>query len=132
MNETILTVLITAIVTLLTGSGGLFAYLQYKKKASIEAEQSSAEEWHTLYNEMKERLEAQDLANKRLSEEVRELKVQLSRLTVELEGYKKFDHYVNELEVYTNTVLQALKPLVTEEAYDSILDKRPYRRELSH
>lgn len=125
-NGLILEVIIAAI-GILGGSGGLFVFLSNRQHNKTEDRASSANEWQELYTEMKGRLEAQEKANKDLKKELSELRSQIKELTVELETYKKYDNYLNKIESYANTLLDALKPLVADDVYKKLIEKRPFR-----
>lgn len=127
MNETFFNILI-AVLGLLGGSGGVFAFINAHQKNKIEDRNSSADEWQQLYTEMKSRLDKQEKNNEALKRELSDLKSQIKALTTELEAYKKYDEYITDLEIYTNNLLTALKPLVAEEVYKSLAEKRPQRR----
>lgn len=126
MNEVIIAI-ITGIISLFAGGGGVFAYLNAKEKAKQVQHDSAISEWKDLYDEMKKRLDAQEDENKKLSNEIFELKQTVNNLTIELQNYKKYDTYIIELEKYVDHLLHTAKSLVTEEAYKNMCVKRPKR-----
>lgn len=119
--------IIIALIGILGGSGGVFAFINAHHQNKIQDRNSSAEEWQELYKEMKERLDQQEATNRNLKQEITELKNQIRALTTELETYKKYDNYITSLEMYVKSVLNAMKPLVTADVYKSLCDKRPRR-----
>lgn len=126
MNEVIIAI-ITGIVSLCAGGGGVFAYLNSKEKIKQNQHDSAILEWKDLYDEMKKRLDDQEEENKKLSSEIFELKQTVNNLTVELQNYKKYDTYIIELDKYVDHLLHTTKSLVTEEAYRNMCAKRPKR-----
>lgn len=126
MNDIIIAV-ITGIISLFAGGGGVFAYLNSKEKTKQNQHDSAIAEWKDLYDEMKKRLDAQEDENKKLSSEIFELKQTVNNLTIELQNYKKYDTYIIELEKYVDHLLHTSKTLVSEEAYRNMCAKRPKR-----
>lgn len=126
MNE-VLIAIITGGISLLAGGGGVFAYLTSKQKAKQTQHDSAISEWKDLYDEMKHRLDVQESENRKLYDEVFELKETVNKLTIELQNYKKYDSYINELEKYVDHVLHTSKSLITDEAYKNLCSKRPRR-----
>lgn len=126
MNEVVIAI-ITGIVSLLAGGGGVFAYLSSKQKAKQTAHDSAVSEWKELYDEMKERLDGQEEENRKLHSEILSLKQTVNNLTIELQNYKKYDTYINELEKYVDHLLHTAKSMVNEEAYRNLCSKRPRR-----
>ena len=134
MKSEIIIAILSTVTTLLVGGGGLFAFLISrgnlkigKEKQKVDAAVKLSSEWHSLYNEMRERANSQEQANRKLSDEVSALKVQVTQLSIELAGYKRYDHYVSELEGYTTMLMQTLEPLVSQEAFENISARRPQR-----
>ena len=126
MNE-IITTIITSVVSLIAGGGGVFAYLNSKQKAKQTAHESAVSEWKELYDEMKTRLDTQEEENRHLRDEITSLKQTVNNLTIELQNYKKYDTYINELEKYVDHLLHTTKSLVNEDAYRNLCSKRPRR-----
>lgn len=126
MNEVVIAI-ITGIVSLVAGGGGVFAYLSSRQKAKQTAHDSAVFEWKDLYDEMKDRLDTQEEENKRLRDEIHSLKQTVNNLTIELQNYKKYDTYINELEKYVDNLLHTIKGLVNEDGYSNIASKRPNR-----
>lgn len=126
MNEVVIAI-ITGIVSLIAGGGGVFAYLSSRQKAKQTAHDSAVSEWKELYDEMKDRLDSQEEENKRLHDEILSLKETVNNLTIELQNYKKYDTYINELEKYVDHLLHTAKSMVNEEAYRNLCSKRPRR-----
>lgn len=126
MNEVIIAI-ITGVVSLVAGGSGVFAYLNSKQKAKQTAHESAVSEWKELYDEMKKRLDSQEEENRRLHNEISSLKQTVNNLTIELQNYKKYDTYINELEKYVDHLLHTTKSLVNEDAYRNLCSKRPRR-----
>lgn len=126
MNEVVIAI-ITGIVSLIAGGGGVFAYLSSRQKAKQSAHDSAVSEWKELYDEMKDRLDNQEEENKHLRDEILSLKQTVNNLTIELQNYKKYDTYINELEKYVDHLLHTTKSLVNEDAYRNLCSKRPRR-----
>ena len=126
MKEVIIT-LITGVISLVAGGGGVFAYLNAKQKLKQTQHDSAISEWKELYDEMKKRLDSQENENKKLSNEIFELKKTVNNLTIELQNYKKYDTYIIELEKYVDHVLHTSKSLLSEDAYRNLCSKRPKR-----
>lgn len=124
MNETIVAI-VTSVISLIAGGGGVFAYLSSRQKAKQTAHDSAVSEWKELYDEMKERLDNQEEENKQLRQEIADLKTTVNNLTTELQNYKKYDTHINELEKYIDRLLNIAKDMLTEEAYKNICAKRP-------
>ena len=127
MNQTVLTVILTSLVTLVAGGGGVFTFITARKKQQSDNNSSSILEWKGLYDEMKQRLDDQEEDNCKLRQDVINLQQEISRLNIELNTYKRFDTYVGEMEVYIDGLLAAIKPLISEDAYKSLQNKKPQR-----
>lgn len=125
MDSKLIFEILIAVVGILGGSGGLFAFINARQQNKIQDRNSSAEEWQRLYNEMKDRLDEQEKANNDLRREITELKTQLQTLTNELDTYKKYSNYVNKLESYVTTLLSTIKPMISADAYNTLLAKKP-------
>lgn len=123
-----ITIIISSILTLLCGAGGVFVFLNNKNKNKIDDRTSSVSEWQSLYNEMKSRLDAQEKQNKQLQIEIINLRETINQLQVELDSYKKYENYIYDLETYNETLLNVLKPLVLENTFNSLLNKKPIRQ----
>lgn len=126
MGETILSIT-AAVLGALFGGGGVLVYLNTRQKNNTDSLVSSASEWKKLYDEMHERLDEQEAKNKKLKDQVDSLHIDIQRLTIELEGYRKFDRYTDELEAYVNTLLNAVKPVLSETAFNMLESQRPVR-----
>lgn len=126
MNEVVIAI-ITSIVSLVAGGGGVFAYLSSRQKSKQIMHDSTVSEWKELYDEMKDRLDTQEEENKRLHDEIISLKETVNKLTIELQNYKKYDTYINELEKYVDHLLNTAKSMINDEAYKNLCAKRPRR-----
>lgn len=129
MNEVVIAI-VTGIVSLVAGGGGVFAYLSSRQRAKQTAHDSAVSEWKELYDEMKNRLDNQEEENKRLRDEIISLKQTVSNLTIELQNYKKYATYINELEKYVDHLLHTIKGLVNEDGYKNLCAKRPRKNVL--
>lgn len=129
MNE-VWVAIITGIVSIIAGGGGVFAYLKSKNKAKLDEHSMAVSEWKDLYDEMKERLDKQEKENEELKSELIVLKEEISKLTIELQNYKKYDTYINNLERYVEHLLHSFKTLATDEAYQNMLNKKPEKLKL--
>ena len=69
MNEVVIAI-ITGVVSLVAGGGGVFAYLSSRQKAKQTAHDSAVSEWKELYDEMKDRLDNQEEENRQLRDEI--------------------------------------------------------------
>ena len=127
MKETIIT-LISSILSLFIGGGGVFAYLSSKNKLKQTAHESAVAEWKELYDEMRKRLDEQEKENDKLKDEVNQLKQSIVLLTNELQNYKKYDSYINELEKYIEHLMHVIKGVSSEDAYKNLNAKRPIKR----
>ena len=127
MDSALILGIVSSVVGLLGGGGGVFAFITSRQKAKVQLHTSSITEWKQLYDEMKERLDCQEQENQKLREEIFELRNQLNELTLELASYKKYDGYIKDLEVYIDMVLHTLKPLTSEDAYKTLKVKRPQK-----
>jgi len=126
LNEVLIAV-ITGVVTLIAGGGGVFAFLTSKQKTKQDAHESAVTEWKELYDEMRSRLDEQEKENDKLRDEIHSLKESVNKLTIELQNYKKYDTYINELEKYVEHLLHTAKSLINEEAYRNLCAKKPRR-----
>lgn len=134
MSTEVLVAIISTAGVMLAGTGGLFAFLMWKgniildnRKHQHTEDMDASGEWHRLYEEMCKRAHSQEQANDKLDDEIRKLKQQVSRLSIELDGYKRYDYYVAQLEAYTTLLTQTLEPLVSTDAYENISARRPQR-----
>lgn len=125
MDPTIQTAIITAIVTLIAGGGGILTYLGVRQKNQQEGKASSVLEWKELYETMREGFEEQKKDNEKLQEEVAELRRETLNLQLQLTTYKHSDLYAKELDAYVDSLLAVVRPLVNEEAYKELCNKRP-------
>ena len=124
MNEVYIA-LITGLISLFAGGGGVFAYLTSKEKSKQSEHESSVLEWKALYDEMKERLDEQEDQNRKLCDDIFKLKETVNNLTIELQNYKKYDSYINELEKYVEHLLHTIKGVLSEDAYRNLNAKKP-------
>lgn len=127
MSDVILGAIISGLVSLFAGAGGVFVYLNNKQKTKQDAHESAISEWKNLYDEMRKRLDEQEKENKDLRTELLQLKQHVNNLTIELQNYKKYDTYISELDKYVDHLLHTSKSLMTDEAYKNISSKRPRR-----
>lgn len=127
MSDVIFGAIISGLVSLFVGAGGVFAYLSNKQKIKQNAHESAISEWKNLYDEMRKRLDEQEKENKDLRTELLQLKQHVNNLTIELQNYKKYDTYISELDKYVDHLLHTSKSLMTDEAYKNISSKRPRR-----
>lgn len=127
MSDVILGAIISGLVSLFAGAGGVFVYLSNKQKTKQDAHESAISEWKNLYDEMRKRLDEQEKENKDLRTELLQLKQHVNNLTIELQNYKKYDTYISELDKYVDHLLHTSKSLMTDEAYKNISSKRPRR-----
>lgn len=127
IDTEVIKVFITAIVSILAGGGGVFAYLSNKQKNKQQEHDTAVSEWKDLYDEMRKRLDMQEEENRNLRNELYRLKDDINVLSIELQNYKKYDTYINSLEKYIEQLLHSLKPLITDEAYKNLNTKRPQK-----
>lgn len=125
MDTNLIVGIVSAAFALIGGGGGIFAFMTSRQKNNLDEHSSSVSEWQALYEEMKKRLDDQEKDNKELRAQVLKLREELSRLTIELNNYKKYDSYIKDLESYGDYLLSAIKPLISEDAYNSLANKRP-------
>lgn len=126
MNEIVIAI-VTGIVSVLAGGGGMFAYLTAKQKNKQDAHESAVSEWKDLYDEMRSRLDTQEQENVKLKRELFQLKESINKLNIELQNYKKYESYINDLEKYIDHLLHTIHTVSTEEAYINASKKRPMR-----
>lgn len=124
MKEILITA-ITAIASILASGGGAFAYLKAKHKIKLNEHANAVSEWKELYDEMRGRLDKQEEENESLRNELIILKEEIGKLTIELQNYKKYDIYINNLEAYADQLLAVLKTLASHEAYQNLVAKKP-------
>ena len=65
------------------------------------------------------------IENRQLRDEINELKLQIVGLNIELENYRLFDAYIHDLESYSYQLERLVRPFITSEAYDNLMDRRP-------
>lgn len=132
-DNTLILGIITSLVALIGGGGGILAFITAKQKNAHDERSSSVLEWKQLYDEMKVRLDCQEEENTRLRQEIEELRSNLVDLKGELDRYRRYDNYVYELETYINVILQTVHSMVSEEAYKAMEKRRPIRPiQISH
>lgn len=123
-TESIISLVISAL-GIIFGGGGLFAYLSARAQNKVNERSSSVAEWKDLYDEMKARLDSQEEENEELRAKVAELIREIDSLREEIRNYKKYDKYMSKLEAYVETLLSAIKPMISEESYNSLIEKKP-------
>ncbi len=126
-DKTLLITIITSIVSIICGGGGVLAFINAKQKNAHDDRTSSVSEWKQLYDEMRRRLDEQEQENRRLRDELTELKSHIVDLKSELDRYKRYNKYIYELESYINTILSIIKSLATDESYRTLVKKRPMK-----
>lgn len=132
MDSTVIVALIACFGTLLAGGGGMFAFINSYKKNNQDKYSSTVAEWKELYNEMKNRLDNQEEENKKLRDEVISLKQELTKLNSELISYKKYDVYIRDLEKYNQMIINVLKPLIDDRAYQNLLKQAPEKEMIAN
>lgn len=125
MTPELISQIILAILGLVGGTGGILSFVIQYKTSKRDDNTSTSEEWHKLYTTMAERLKAQESLNSELRHEIDKLQVKMNDLTIELAGYKIYDAYISECELYISELLNKLQPSVSADVYESILKKRP-------
>lgn len=125
MDNSIIIAIVTSLVGLIGGGGGVLAFLSTSQKTKEDSRSSSVIEWKQLYDEMKARLDSQEIENRQLRDEINELKLQIVSLNIELENYRLFDAYIHDLESYAYQLERLVRPFITSEAYDNLMDRRP-------
>ena len=126
-DNTLILGIISSLVALIGGGGGLLAFLNTRQKNAHEERSSSVLEWKQLYDEMKQRLDSQEEENNKLRQELTELQSQMINLQGELDKYKRYDNYVYELEAYIDILLRTVQTLTSEESFQVLLSRRPIR-----
>lgn len=119
--------IIVALAGLIGGGGGLLAYLNTRQKNKLDEQVESVSEWKALYEEMRDRYKAQEEVNKAMKKELESLKQQIGTLSIDLQSYQKYDGYIIALETYINVILNAIKPMLSNSAYNSLEAQRPAR-----
>ena len=127
MSDEVWIAIITSLVSILAGGGGVFAFFNTKKKNNMSEQELAVAEWKDLYDEMRSRLDEQEKENNKLKNELFELKESINKLTIELENYKKYDSYINELEKYVEHLLHIIKSVNSEDAYRNVMAKKPQK-----
>lgn len=100
-----------------------------KKKVESDVECSTSEEWRSLYSEMKHELSEQKKENDNLRNELETLKTRIIELATDIANYKQYDHYIHELERYTEHLLHTLKTIAGEDAYRAAAKKKPRKND---
>lgn len=116
-----------AILGYVFGAGGLLAFILNWKNAKHTEGQDAVANWQQLYNATKENVNKVENENAQLKEDIEAMQKQILELTIELEGYKRFERYVAELEVYSNSLLHVIEPLVSPTAYKRLEASKPIR-----
>lgn len=119
--------LVTTILSYVVGAGGLLAFIIQWATLRKDNKKDTVETWQGLYEKMQESSNKYEAANEKLREEVDELHRKVFSLTVDLEGYKHFERYVAELEVYSSSLLSVIEPLVSEESFKKLKAAKPVR-----
>lgn len=127
METTLWQTIITGIIMLLSGSGGVFIYFTSKAKHKQHVHESAISEWKQLYDEMRNRLDEQEKENQSLKNELNNLRTEITKLRIEISTYKKYDNYISMLEKYVDHLLHTSKGLLSEDAYKNLCAKRPIR-----
>ncbi len=116
--------ILVPILSVLGASGGvLAATLTYRYKIH----RTTNEEWRQLYIDTKTQLDKQQEVNQKLQSEINSLRMEITKLNMELMSYKRYEKYTTELELYASELQDVLQPLVSNEAYTSVLGRRPQR-----
>ena len=118
---------IIAILGYVFGAGGLLAFLLNWKNSNHTEDQDAVSNWQPLYNATVANVNRVEAENKQLKEDLQDLQTKILELTVELEGYKRFERYVAELEVYSSSLLHVIEPLVSPSAYKRLEASKPIR-----
>lgn len=123
------TTIIQTVLTLLVGAGGcgLLTFFLNKRTQKHTENKDAITAWQELYKESKASLERLTEKNQVLSEQVASLQVKVNTLTIELENYRRFERYVAELELFNQTLLNTVKPLVTDDTYKRLEASKPIR-----
>lgn len=100
-----------------------------RKKIKSDVECSTSEEWRSLYSEMKHELSEQKKENDNLRNELEALKTRIIELATDIANYKQYDHYIHELESYTEHLLHTLKTIASEDAYREAAKKKPRKND---
>ena len=116
--------ILVPILSVLGASGGvLAAVLTYRYKIH----RTTNDEWRQLYIDTKTQLDKQQEVNQKLQSEINSLRVEITKLNMDLMSYKRYEKYTTELELYANELQDVLQPLVSNDAYTSVLGRRPQR-----
>ena len=127
MNDAVIVSIITGIVTLLAGGGGLFFFINAQSKNKLDQDTNTTAEWQTLYLEMRKENQAISSENENLKKRMDSLTNQISELRIQVSTHQNMDMYISQLEIYAESMLALVKPFITEQAYNDLLCRRPIR-----
>ena len=82
---------IIAILGYVFGAGGLLTFVLSWKNANHTEDQDAVSNWQQLYNATVANVNRVEAENKQLKEDLQDLQTKILELTVELEGYKRFE-----------------------------------------
>lgn len=118
---------IISILGYVFGAGGLLAFFIQLRNAKHVEHKDAVEDWHQLYTATLENVTRVETENRELRGQITDMQNKILQLTIELEGYKRFERYVTEQEVYINNLLHVVEPLVSDDAYKRLEATRPVR-----
>ena len=121
---------IVSILGYVFGAGGLLAFFIQLRNTKHTENEDAVDNWHDLYSATLENVKSVLAENKDLKQQISDMQTKIIELTVELENYKRFDRYVTELEVYINSLLHVIQPLVSSSAFKKLQASKPTRSTL--
>lgn len=127
--QTVAVAIITGLVSILAGGGGVFWFLSNNQKNKNDRETSAVSEWMHLYEEMKSRLDEQEKENEELKQELNDMRQEIAKLAIELTNYKNYDRYIADVEAYVEHLLHTIETLSNHESYIACLKKKPVKPE---
>lgn len=127
MSDAVIVSVITGIVTLLAGGGGIFFFVNARSKNKLEQDINTTAEWQTLYVEMRKENQAISSENENLKKRMDSLTKQIADLKMQVSIHQNMDIYISQLEIYAESMLALVKPFITEQAYNDLLCRRPIR-----
>lgn len=127
MNVGVVVNIISILLGILGGSGGLFAFIISMKQHGLREEKQSSGEWQTLYEEVRDQYRSQLSTNKILQDEVFKLKTELNKLNLEINSYKHYDSFILEQEGYISALLSVIEPIVSPDIFNSLCNRKPSR-----